>query len=186
MVIKLFLMMVFFVVTVSVGIYFRKRVTNVNDFVLGGRKVGLWITAFSFGATYFSAVVFVGYAGQFGWRFGTSAVWIGLANAFIGSLLPWLILGRRTRIMTNHLKSATMPEFFGARYMSTALKIGASFIVFVFLIPYTASLYNGLSRLFAMAFNVDFVYCIIAMAILTTVYVVAGGYFASSFNDFIQ
>ena len=179
-------MLIFFAVTISVGIYFRKRVTNVYDFVLGGRQVGLWITAFSFGATYFSAVVFVGYAGQFGWRFGTAAVWIGIANAFVGSLLPWLILGRRTRIMTNHLKSATMPEFFGTRYGSTALKIGASFIVFIFLIPYTASLYNGLSRLFSMAFGIDFIYCIIAMAILTMIYVVAGGYFASAVNDFIQ
>ena len=186
MAIKICLMIVFFAITVSVGVYFRRRVASVYDFVLGGRQVGLWITAFSFGATYFSAVVFVGYAGQFGWRFGTAAVWIGLANAFLGSLLPWFILGRRTRIMTHHLKSSTMPEFFGTRYGSTALKIGASFIAFIFLIPYTASLYNGLSRLFAMAFGVDFIYCIIAIAVLTLIYVVAGGYFASAVNDFIQ
>jgi len=186
MVIKILLLAVFFVVTIIVGMYFRKRMTSVNDFVLGGRAVGPWLSAFSYGATYFSAVVFVGYAGQFGWRFGTAAVWIGLGNAFIGALLAWFILGRRTRIMTNHLKSATMPEFFGARYDSKALKIGASLIVFIFLIPYTASLYNGLSRLFAMAFNVPFEYCIIAMGILTAVYVVAGGYFATAANDFIQ
>jgi SSS family solute:Na+ symporter len=186
MLIKIILMIFFFSVTVFVGFYFRKRTASVNDFVLGGREVGPWLTAFAYGATYFSAVVFVGYAGQFGWRFGTAAVWIGLGNAFIGSLMPWFILGRRTRIMTNHLKSATMPEFFGSRYMSTALKIGAAFIVFIFLIPYTASLYNGLSRLFSMAFNVDFTYCIIMMAVLTAVYVVAGGYFATAVNDFIQ
>jgi SSS family solute:Na+ symporter len=109
-----------------------------------------------------------------------------LGNAFIGSLVPWVILGRRTRVMTHHLKSATMPEFFGSRFNSTALKIGAAIIVFIFLIPYTASLYNGLSRLFAMAFNVDFIYCIIGMAVLTAIYVVAGGYFATAVNDFIQ
>jgi SSS family solute:Na+ symporter len=186
MIIKIILMILFFTVTIFVGFYFRKRTASVNDFVLGGRAVGPWLTAFAYGATYFSAVVFVGYAGQFGWRFGTAAVWIGLGNAFIGSLMPWFILGRRTRIMTNHLKSATMPEFFGSRYTSTALKIGAAFIVFIFLIPYTASLYNGLSRLFSMAFNVDFMYCIIMMAALTTVYVVVGGYFATAVNDFIQ
>jgi SSS family solute:Na+ symporter len=88
--------------------------------------------------------------------------------------------------MTNHLKSATMPEFFGSRYMSSALKIGAAIIVFIFLIPYTASLYNGLSRLFAMAFDVPFEYCILAMGILTAIYVVVGGYFATVVNDFIQ
>ncbi|MDR2575384.1 MAG: sodium:solute symporter [Treponema sp.] len=186
MAIKILLLLVFCVVTVIVGFYFRKRASSVNDFVLGGREVGPWLTAFAYGTSYFSAVIFVGYAGQFGWRFGTSATWVGLGNAFIGSLLPWFILGRRTRIMTHHLKSATMPEFFGSRYSSNALKIGASIIAFIFLIPYTASLYNGLSRLFEMAFHVDFIYCIIGMAVLTAVYVVVGGYFATAANDFIQ
>ncbi|MCL2096068.1 MAG: sodium:solute symporter [Oscillospiraceae bacterium] len=186
MAVKILLLAVFFAITVSVGIYFRKRAASVNDFVLGGRSVGPWITAFSFGTTYFSAVIFVGFAGQFGWRFGTAATWIGLGNALIGSLLAWVILGRRTRIMTNHLKSATMPAFFGARFKSEALKIGAAAIVFIFLIPYTASLYNGLSRLFSMAFGLDFIYCIICVSVLTAIYVVAGGYLAQAVNDFIQ
>jgi len=186
MVIKIVLLALFFIVTIIVGFYFRKRTSSVNDFVLGGRAVGPWLTAFAYGTSYFSAVIFVGYAGQFGWRFGTAATWVGLGNAFIGSLMPWVILGRRTRIMTHHLKSATMPEFFGSRYGSSALKIGASIILFIFLIPYTASLYNGLSRLFEMAFHVDFLYCIIGMAVLTAIYVVVGGYFATAANDFIQ
>ncbi|MDR2941879.1 MAG: sodium:solute symporter [Treponema sp.] len=186
MLIKIILLLLFFIVTIFVGFYFRKKTASVNDFVLGGRQVGPWLTAFAYGTSYFSAVIFVGYAGQFGWRFGTAATWIGLGNAFIGSLMPWFILGRRTRVMTQHLKSATMPEFFGARFNSTPLKIGAAIILFIFLIPYTASLYNGLSRLFQMAFNVDFIYCITGMALLTAVYVVVGGYFATAVNDFIQ
>jgi len=186
MFIKILLLAAFFVVTVAVGIYFRKRAASVSGFVLGGRDVGPWLTAFAYGTSYFSAVIFVGYAGQFGWKFGTAAVWIGLGNAFIGSLMPWIILGRRTRVMTHHLGSATMPEFFGKRFDSPALKIGASLIVFIFLIPYTASLYNGLSRLFSVAFNIDFTYCIIGMAVLTAIYVVAGGYFATAVNDLIQ
>lgn len=88
--------------------------------------------------------------------------------------------------MTQHLDSATMPEFFGKRFDSSALKICASVIVFIFLIPYTASLYNGLSRLFGMAFNIDFKLCIIIMAVLTGIYVIAGGYMATAINDFIQ
>ena len=186
MFIKAFLILLFFAVTIFVGIYFRNRAKNVNDFVLGGRTVGPWLSAFAFGTSYFSAVVFVGYSGQFGWRFGNAAVWIGLGNALLGTLMPWIILGRRTRIMTNHLKSSTMPDFFGTRYVSKALKIGAALIIFVFLIPYTASLYNGLSRLFAMGFGIPFEYCIIAMGVLTAVYVVVGGYFATAANDFIQ
>ncbi len=183
---KFVLLIVYFGIMVLIGLYCRRNATDVNSFVLGGRSVGPWLTAFAFGTSYFSAVVFVGYAGQFGWRFGIAATWAGIGNALIGSLLAWVVLGRRTRIMTNHLDSSTMPEFFEKRFGSKALKIAASIITFVFLIPYTASLYNGLSRLFGMAFNIDYTVCIIIMAVLTAIYVVAGGYMATAINDFIQ
>ena len=181
------LLVVFFAVMIGVGICCRKNSTDVNGFVLGGRSVGPWLTAFAYGTSYFSAVIFVGYAGQFGWKFGIASTWIGIGNAVLGSLLAWIILGRRTRLMSQHLKSATMPEFFEKRFSSTSLKIAASVIVFVFLIPYTASLYNGLSRLFEMAFpTVSYSTIVIIMAILTGIYVIAGGYMATAINDFIQ
>lgn len=183
---ELVLLIIYFAVMVGIGLYCRKHSTDVNGFVLGGRSVGPWLTAFAYGTSYFSAVVFVGYAGQFGWRFGIAATWAGIGNAIIGSLLAWVILGRRTRLMTQQLNSATMPQFFGERFGSRPLKIGASAIIFIFLIPYTASLYNGLSRLFGMAFNIDYSICIILMAVLTAIYVIAGGYMATAINDFIQ
>ena len=187
MAVKIAMLVVFFAVMIGVGLYCRKHSTDVNGFVLGGRSVGPWLTAFAYGTSYFSAVIFVGYAGQFGWKFGVASTWIGIGNALLGSLLAWVILGRRTRLMSQHLESATMPEFFGKRYGSPALKIAASIIVFIFLIPYTASLYNGLSRLFSMAFpGVDYGACVIVMAILTGIYVIAGGYMATAINDFIQ
>ncbi len=183
---KLLALIVYFAIMVGIGLYCRKHATDVNGFVLGGRSVGPWLTAFAYGTSYFSAVVFVGYAGQFGWKYGIAATWAGIGNAIIGSLLAWVILGRRTRIMTQHLDSATMPQFFGRRFDSQALKIVSSAIIFIFLIPYTASLYNGLSRLFGMAFDIDYSVCIILMAVLTAVYVIAGGYMATAINDFIQ
>lgn len=186
MAIKIILLLVFFTVMVLVGIYARKHATSVGNFVLGGRAVGPWLTAFAYGTTYFSAVVFVGYAGQFGWKYGLSATWIGIGNAILGSLLAWLVLGKRTRIMTHHLKSTTIPDFFGSRYDSRALKIAAALITFIFLIPYTASVYNGLSRLFGMAFDIPYEICIVVMAVLTGVYVVLGGYMATAINDFVQ
>lgn len=187
MIMKVGLLVVFFAIMIAVGIYCKKHSTDVNGFVLGGRSVGPWLTAFAYGTSYFSAVIFVGYAGQFGWKFGIASTWIGIGNAVLGSLLAWVVLGRRTRLMSQHLQSATMPEYFGKRYMSTALKIAASVIVFIFLIPYTASLYNGLSRLFSMAFpGIDYSACVIIMAILTGIYVIAGGYMATAINDFIQ
>ncbi len=184
--IKIAMLVVFFGVTVGVGLYCRKHSTDVNGFVLGGRSVGPWLTAFAYGTSYFSAVVFVGYAGQFGWKYGIAATWAGIGNALIGSLLAWWILGRRTRVMSQHLNSSTMPQFFEGRFDSKALKLAASAIIFVFLIPYTASLYNGLSRLFGMAFHIDYEICVIAMSVLTGIYVIVGGYLATAVNDFIQ
>ena len=186
MFIKLFMLVVFFAVMLGIGFYCRSNSTDVNGFVLGGRSVGPWLTAFAYGTSYFSAVIFVGYAGQFGWKYGIAATWVGIGNTLLGSLLAWVVLGRRTRIMTQHLNSATMPQFFETRYGSPSLKIAASVITFIFLIPYTASLYNGLSRLFGMAFNVDYTICVIVMAVLTGIYVIAGGYMATAINDFIQ
>ena len=184
--IKIALLIVFFAVMVAVGLYARKHVTSVDGFVLGGRSAGPWLTAFAYGTSYFSAVVFVGYAGQFGWKYGLSSTWIGIGNAVIGSLLAWVVLGRRTKVMTQHLGSRTMPDFFGNRYGSRALKIAASVIVFVFLVPYTASIYNGLSRLFEMAFRIPYTVCMAGMAVFTGIYVILGGYMATAINDFIQ
>ncbi len=185
-VISIILLVLFFALMVTVGIKTRKAARGVEGFVLGGRTAGPWITAFAFGTSYFSAVIFVGYAGQFGWNFGLASTWAGLGNAFIGSLLAWNILGRRTRIITRHLDANTMPDFFGKRFRSTPLKIFASAIVFIFLIPYTASLYNGLSSLFALVFSVPYWVVIALMAVLTGAYVIFGGYMATAINDFIQ
>lgn len=186
MIVKLIMLFVFFGIMILVGIHSRKHTKNISDFVLGGRSVGPWLTAFAFGTSYFSSVVFIGYAGRFGWDFGVSATWIGLGNALIGSLFAWIILGRRTRVMTKHFNSQTMPEFFGSRYESKSIKITASVIAFVFLVPYTSSIYNGLSRLFGMAFDIPYEICVIVMATLTGVYVILGGYMATAINDLIQ
>ena len=183
---KIILLILFFASMVAVGLYSRKHATNVSDFVLGGRAVGPWLTAFAYGTSYFSAVVFVGYAGQFGYKYGIASTWIGIGNAVLGSLLAWVILGRRTRVMSKHLSATTMPDYFGKRYDSNAIRIVAAAISFIFLIPYTASVYNGLSRLFGMAFNIPYAVCVVAMAVLTGVYVVLGGYMATAINDFIQ
>lgn len=184
--IKIIFLVVFFAVMIGIGLVTRKKANSVEGFVLGGRNAGPWLTAFGYGTSYFSAVVFIGYAGQFGWKYGVASTWIGIGNAVIGSLLAWIVLGRRTRVMTKHLSSKTMPDFFGKRFDSKALRIAAALISFIFLIPYTSSVYNGLSRLFNMAFNIDYKICIIVMAALTCVYVILGGYMATVVNDLVQ
>jgi len=183
---KIILVLIFVAVAVGVGIYCKRSTSTVDGFVLGGRKVGPWMSAFAYGTSYFSAVVFVGYAGQFGFKYGIAATWAGIGNAILGSLLAWWVLGPRTREITHRLGAQTMPEFFGKRYNSKALRIAAAAIIFIFLIPYTASVYNGLSRLFGMAFDLPYDVCVIGMAVITCVYVVVGGYMATVMNDFIQ
>lgn len=180
------ILVLYIILMLGIGFYTSRRNKSLNDFILGGRGVGSWLTAFAYGTSYFSAVVFIGYAGQFGWSYGIASTWIGIGNAIIGSLLAWIVLGKRTRTISKHLDAKTMPEFFEKRYFSNGLKICSAIIVFVFLIPYTASVYNGLSRLFGMAFNIDYEVCIIGMAIITAAYVIIGGYKATAINDFIQ
>lgn len=185
----LIILAVYVIIMVGIGFYTSRLTKSADDFMLGGRNVGGWLTAFSYGTTYFSAVVFIGYAGQFGWMYGISAAWVGIGNAIIGSLIPFFLIGKRTRLMSNHLQAKTMPEFFEHRFDSKSLKTASAIIVFVFLIPYTASVYNGLSRLFGMVF--DFgengsTFIIIAMAVLSAIYVILGGYKATALNDFFQ
>ncbi len=178
--------MVYLALMIGIGVFYKKKSASVNDFVLGGRGIGPWFTAFAYGTSYFSAVIFVGYAGKFGWSYGISATWVGIGNAVIGSLMAWVILGRRTRVMTKHIEAKTMPEFFEKRYNSKMLKVISALIVFIFLIPYTASVYNGLSRLFEKGFGIPYKYCILGMAVFTAIYVILGGYKATALNDFIQ
>ncbi|MBE5745538.1 MAG: sodium:solute symporter family protein [Clostridiales bacterium] len=172
---------------IGIAIYTRNRSKSVNDFLLAGKK-GLngWMTAFAYGTTYFSAVIFIGYAGKFGAQYGLAAVWIGIGNAILGSLIAWLVLAKRTKTMTTRLAAKTMPEFFEKRYGSRRLKIVSAVIIFLFLIPYSASVYNGLSSLFMVVFDIPGWVIMLALAALTALYLFFGGYFATALSDFIQ
>ncbi len=171
---------------VAIAVYTSKKTKNLNDFFLGGRNVGGWMTAFAYGTTYFSAVIMIGYAGKVGWGFGMSAVWIGVGNALIGSLLAWIVLAKRTRSITHALNASTMPEFFEKRFGSKAMKIFSALLIFAFLVPYSASVYQGLSYLTETIIGIPFFYCMLGMAVLTGIYLVLGGYKATALSDFFQ
>ncbi len=171
----------------AVGVMSYGRSKSLENFLIGGRNIGAWATAFAYGTTYFSAVVFVGYAGQHGWNIGIGAIWIGIGNAILGCLLSWLLFANRTRKMTKKLESKTMPEYFEKRYDSKGMKILSAVIIFVFLVPYSAAVYKGLGSLFGMVFpGVATWVWMLVIATLTAVYLVAGGYIATSYTDLIQ
>lgn len=176
----------YFLIMLVIGLISMRKISSVNDFFLGGRKIGPWMSAFAYGTTYFSAVIFIGYAGRIGWGFGLSAIWIGIGNALLGSLAAWLVLAKKTREVTHRLNISTMPEFFEKRYGSKTLKILSALVIFIFLVPYSASVYQGLTYLFEVVFHVPFTYGILAMALLTAVYLTLGGYVATATNDFVQ
>jgi len=178
---------VFYVmVMVAVGYWSMQRTKNVGDFFLGGRSLGPWMSAFAYGTTYFSAVLFIGYGGRLGWGFGIHTMWIVLGNTLIGTLLAWLVLAGRTRDMTVRLNALTMPEFLRARYESKPLQVISAVVVFVFLVPYSASVYMGLSYLFQKTLGLEYNQALFFLAALTGVYLVMGGYFAVAVSDFIR
>ena len=178
---------------VAIAYVCRKKSSSLNSFYLAGRGIGPWMSAFAYGTTYFSSVVLIGYAGKLGAIFGLGVIWIGIGNAFIGTYLPWKILAKRTKLMTTAMKAKTMPEFFESRYKNSKIKLFTALIIGIFLIPYTASVYQGIGHLFSAVFGVDassqetvFVLCVVALAGITALYVFFGGYFATALSDFIQ
>ncbi|MEG0457705.1 MAG: sodium:solute symporter, partial [Oscillospiraceae bacterium] len=169
-----------------IGIKSYKKANSLTNFVVGGRKAGPWMSAFAYGTSYFSSVIFIGYAGKSGWAFGWWAVLIGVGNAIIGSLFAWLVLAEKTRDVTRRLKIKTMPQFFEQRYGSKNMKYFASAVIFIFMIPYSASVYSGLSYLCETTLNINYYIAMGIIALIAAVYLILGGYLASLKADFVQ
>jgi len=180
------LLSLFLVLMIGVGIWGMKKTVTLNDYFLGGRSIGPWISALAFGTSYFSAVVFIGFAGKLGWGYGLNCLWIAVGNALVGSLLAWLVLARRTRRMTQNLDAMTMPEFLHERYQAKYMKLVTSALIFFFLIPYSSSVFKGLSYLFEANFNISYDTALIIMVAITGIYVMMGGYFAITMTDLIK
>ena len=177
---------VFLLGMILVGIWGMRKTKTLGDFFLGNRTIGPWLSAFAYGTTYFSAVLFVGFAGSIGWGFGLKGLWIALGNAIVGSFLAWMVLARRTRRMTQNLDVMTMPEFLHERFHGKYIKTIAAVIIFVFLTPYSASVFKGLSHLFEANFHIPYDTALLLMIGVTGVYLILGGYFAVVWTDFFR
>lgn len=182
---KIIVLSLYALMIIVIGIIGMRRTRSFSDFLLGGGKVGPWMTAFSYGTAYFSAVLFIGFAGKIGWEFGFSGLWIALFNALVGVAGVWLILGWRIRKMAGELQVHTMSEFLEQRYKSPALKLMSALVMFVFLIPYSTAVFMGLSYLFTANFNIPYVYALVFMGGFTALYLVLGGYKSMAIIDMI-
>lgn len=183
---KVVMVLFYIFLVIGLSLYTRKKTNTIDDFVVGNRSVGPWISAFAFGTTYFSAVLIIGFAGKVGWDYGLSALWIALGNAIIGTYFAWKVLATKTREMTSRLNVLTMPSFLEVRYDSKNMRIVSSLIIFVFFIPYSASVFMGLSYLFEQVFSIPYIFALLIMTVLTALYLVIGGYLAVTLIDFVQ
>jgi SSS family solute:Na+ symporter/sodium/proline symporter len=184
MLLKIIILAIYALVIIIVGIIGLRKTSSFNDFFLGGGKVGAIMSAFSYGATYFSAVVFIGFAGKIGWGFGYSGIWIGIFNGLIGVLAVWALLGWRVKKMSVEMGVHTLSEYLEKRYGSPALKFIASIAIFIFLIPYSAAVFIGLSYLFASSFEgLQYWHAVVFMGVFTAIYIVLGGYKSMAMMD---
>ena len=185
MIAKIVVLSIYALIIIVVGIMGLKKTKSFSDFFLGGGNVGPWMSAFSYGAAYFSAVLFIGFAGNIGWNFGFSGIWIGVANGLIGVLAVWAIIGWKTKKMTLEYGVSTMSEYLEKRYNSRYFKLLASLVIFVFMIPYSAAVFMGLSYLFTATFGIEYWLALTFMGVFTALYLVLGGYKSGAMLDMI-
>jgi SSS family solute:Na+ symporter len=180
---KITFLAVYVLAIVTIGIFRGKKTESFHDFFLGGGNIGPWMTAFTYGAAYFSAVLFIGFSGKIGWQFGYSGLWIAVGNGLIGVLAVWALLGWRVKKMSQEYGVTTMAEYFEKRYQSRFMKIFSSLAIFVFFIPYSAAVFIGLSYLFQLNFGTEFWQALVFMGLFTTIYMVLGGYKSMTMID---
>lgn len=183
MLIKILVISLYAAVILAVGLLGLKKTRSFVDYFLAGRKVGPWMTAFTYGTAYFSAVLFIGFAGKIGWGFGYSGLWIAAGNAFLGVLVVWWVMGPRIRKMSQEYNVHTMAEYFEKRYSSPFLKVFTSAAIFIFLVPYSAAVFIGLSYLFKANFSMDYRPALAFMGFFTALYLVLGGYKSMTMLD---
>jgi len=177
---------VYIVFMLVIGILNSRSTKNISNFTVGGRNAGAWVSALSYGTAYFSAVMFIGYAGSTGWSYGIWGVLVGVGNAVFGALLAWIVLARRTREVTQRLNIKSMPQFFEKRFESQGMKRFAVAVIFIFLLPYSASVYKGLTSVCSVLLKIDEKVTMIVIAVAAVLLLVLGGYAATLKADFVQ
>lgn len=172
-------------ILIGIGIWSGRKTSTADDFIIGGRKIGPWVTALSFIAVYFSSVLIIG-GGGFGYKFGMATVWIGAINVLVGCTLCWIILGRRVRLFTERMGVNTISGFFAKRYDSPEAGIFSALVVFIFLIVYNVSVVKGMSHAFEVLMGLPYWGGVLISGLVIIFYVVLGGYQAVVWTGFIQ
>ncbi len=175
----------YLVLLVVMGVWMGRRTRSAEDFYIGGRQVGPWVTAFSFVAAYFSSVVIIG-GGAFGYHYGMSTLWIGASNVLVGCTLAWIVLGRRLWQFTKRLDTMTIPGFIGKRYGARDAEVFSAVIIFVFMIVYNVSVLVGMGKIMEGLMGIPYTTAVVVAGLIILIYVSIGGYLAVVWTSFVQ
>lgn len=178
---------VYLVAMVAIGAWASKKNKSTDDFYLGGRKLGPFVTAMSAEASDMSSWLLMGLPGVALIAGLPEATWTAIGLA-VGTYLNWLLVAKRLRHYTHHIGAITVPEFFSKRYKDDKhiLSLIAAVVIIVFFIPYTASGFNACGTLFSTLFGIDYFTAMIFSAIVIVAYCAMGGFLAASTTDLIQ
>lgn len=183
--VHLLVLCVYLLLLVGIGVATSRRMRSAEDFYLGGRNVGPWVTSLSFVAAYFSSVVIIG-GGGFGYRFGMSTLWIGATNVLIGVALVWMVLGRRIRLFTGRLGTMTIPGFLAERFRAKEARVFAALVIALFLIIYNVSILKGMGHAFEGLMDMPYIVGVLLSGAIIILYVSLGGYLAVVWTGFFQ
>ena len=174
-------------VMLGIGIWCAKKNNSVDDFYLGGRKLGPFVTAMSAEASDMSSWLLMGLPGVAYLSGLAEASWTAIGLA-VGTYLNWLIVARRIRRYSHRLGAITVPQFFSKRWKDerNLLSAIAAVVIIVFFIPYLASGFSACGKLFASLFGTNYLTAMIISGAVIVIYTVTGGFLAASFTDLVQ
>lgn len=177
---------IYLVGMIAIGIWTSAKNKSSDDFYIGGRKLGPFVTAMSAEASDMSGWLLMGLPAVALMGGLAEASWTAIGLA-IGTYLNWLFVAKRLRVYSYKLNAFTLPDFFSKRFGKSRIitSIAAIFII-VFFVPYTASGFVACGKLFSSLFGMDYITAMIICAAVIVIYCTLGGFLAASTTDFIQ
>jgi solute:Na+ symporter, SSS family len=172
-------------IMVYIGYRGYKSTKGVSDWLVAGRRVGAWVVALSYGATFISAVAIIGFGGQ-AQVFGLQLLWLSTLVIIVGVIIAFIVFGYRTRIMSKTLGALTFPELIAKRFNSRFIQGFGGAVIAIFLIAYTAAVFKATASLVQITFGISYQTSIIVFTVIVAAYLLLGGLFAVMWTDSVQ
>ena len=178
-------MALFASVFIFLGYLGYKKTKTVEDYFVAGRKMGPLLIAFSYGATFISAVALIGFSGIAS-VYGHSILWLAFLNVFVGIFIAFVVYGLRTRKMGLSLKAMTLPELLGNRFNSVKLQQVSGLIIGIFMVAYTSAVFLAIASLFQVTFGIPYWLCVVVFTLVVGIYLIVGGLYAVMWTHAVQ